>query len=177
MRITPLDIRNHGFPRRLSGYDRDEVDTFLRMLSEDYEEVVREGQKLRERVKLLKQQVQELTGNERLLQDTLTAAQQLSEDLKQTAMREAEVRVGEAEIQAEKVLEAARRRAAQLAQDIREMKLLRGRLAVSLRATIESHLALVDSLSAVDLETDAGLDDKVAMLTTGRGDWARGGEG
>ena len=28
LRITPLDIRNHGFPRTISGYARDEVDAF-----------------------------------------------------------------------------------------------------------------------------------------------------
>ena len=29
MRITPLDVRNHVFPRRMNGYDREEVDTFV----------------------------------------------------------------------------------------------------------------------------------------------------
>ncbi len=49
MRITPLDIRNHSFQRRLRGYDREEVDAFMRMVSEDYESVLRESQTLREK--------------------------------------------------------------------------------------------------------------------------------
>ena len=85
MRITPLDIKNHPFPRRVSGYDREEVDTFLRMVAEDYEGVVAECSDLRSRIKQLEQRVQELTANERLLQDTLTSAQELAEDLKATA--------------------------------------------------------------------------------------------
>ena len=44
MRITPLDIRNHRFPRQMGGYDREEVDTFLRMVAEDYEAVLRDAQ-------------------------------------------------------------------------------------------------------------------------------------
>jgi cell division initiation protein len=167
VRITPLDIKNHPFPRRISGYDRDEVDTFLRMVSEDYEGVVGECSLLRARVKQMEQRVQELTSNERLLQDTLTSAQELAEDLKATAMREAEVMVGQAEIQGEKVLEAAHRRAARLAEDIREMKRLRGRLAASLRATIESHLALVDSLAEPDPNEDPVLEGKIAVLSQG----------
>ena len=167
VRITPLDIKNHPFPRRVSGYDREEVDTFLRMVAEDYEGVVSECNQLRTRVKQLELRVQELTSNERLLQDTLTSAQELAEDLKGTAMKEAEVLVGEAELQGEKVLEAAHRRAARLAEDIREMKRLRSRLAASLRATIESHLALVDSLAEPDPNEDPVLEGKIAVLSHG----------
>jgi cell division initiation protein len=175
LRITPLDIRNHGFPRRLSGYDREDVDAFLRMVSEDYEGVVRDCERLRDRVKLLEHRVSELSGNEKLLQDTLTSAQQLSEDLKQTAVKEAEVMVSEAEIKGEKVLEAAHRRAARLAEDIREMKRLRSRLASALRATIESHLSLVDSLAAPDPEDASPIEGRVAALSKPRS--RAGGEG
>ena len=30
MRVTPLDLRNHRFPRRWTGYAQEEVDEFLR---------------------------------------------------------------------------------------------------------------------------------------------------
>jgi len=129
VRITPLDVRNHVFPRRMNGYDREEVDTFLRMVSGDYEIAMRELQSAREKIGQLEQRVTELLSNERLLQETLTTAQHLSQDLKQTAMKEAEMMISEAEIQGEKVLDAAHRRAARLAEDLREMKLLRGRVA------------------------------------------------
>ena len=51
--------------------------------------------------------------------------------------------ISEAEVKGEKILDAAHRRAAKLAEDIREMKALRSRLAVALRTTIETHLARV----------------------------------
>lgn len=165
MRIKPLDIRNHGFPQRLRGYDREEVDAFLRMVAEDYEGALGENQKLRKRINALEVRVQDLTSNEKLLQDTLTTAQRLGEDLKHTAMREAEVMISEAEIQGEKVLDAAHRRAARLAEDIREMKLLRGRLAAALRTTMETHLTLLDSLAEGDATEDPALEGKIAVLT------------
>jgi len=147
MRITPLDVRNHPFQRRLSGYDREEVDAFLRMVADDYEAVVRESEGLRENARKLEIRVTELSANEAILQETLTTAQMLSEDLKRTAVKEAEIRVGEAEINAEKILAAAHRRAAKLAADIREMQQLRTRLASTVRATIETHLNLLDGLA------------------------------
>lgn len=168
MRITPLDIRNHVFPRRLQGYDREEVDAFLRMVAGDYETVLGELQRMRDRVSQLEERVQELLGNERLLQETLTTAQHLSEDLKQTAMKEAEMTISQAEIQGEKILEAAHRRAARLAEDLREMKLLRGRVAAGLRATLEHHLELVDHLSDDPIADDPALESRIEALARRR---------
>ncbi len=148
MRITPLDIRKHGFPRRLHGYDRDEVDAFLQMVAGDYEGLVRETERLRKHVVELETRVKDLSANESILQETLTTATRLSDDLKRTAAKEAEVQVGEAEIKAEKILGAAHRRAAKLAEDIREMKALKIRLAAALRATIETYLGLLEGLAA-----------------------------
>ena len=147
MRITPLDIRKHGFPRRISGYDREEVNTFLGMVAEDYEGLLREVDALRQQVIRLEVKVDELSSNEAILQSTLTTAQRLSDDLKQTATTEAEVLIGQAEIRGEKILDAAHRRAAQLSADIREMKNLRCRMAAEVRATIQTHLSLLEGLA------------------------------
>ncbi|MEZ4330779.1 MAG: DivIVA domain-containing protein [Myxococcota bacterium] len=48
MRMTLLDIQNaHAFARRWRGYDLDEVDAFLRIVAEDYENPVRENEGMR----------------------------------------------------------------------------------------------------------------------------------
>jgi cell division initiation protein len=167
VRITPLDIRNHTFSRRVSGYDRDEVDSFLRMISEDYETALRQAATLRDRIRELEDRVRDLAANETLLQSTLTTAQQLADDLKQTAMKEAEVIVGEAELQGEKVLDAAHRRAAQLAEDIHEMRRLRADLSAALRATMERHLAQLEHLAAEPTPEDAALEQRIAVLSQG----------
>ena len=164
MRLTPLDIRNHHFSTRVRGLDPAEVESFVRLIAEDYEEMIRENESFRERIRGLEAQVAELSENEKILQKTIVTAQQLSDDLKKTAIRESEVLVSEAEVKAEKILAASHRRAAKLAQDIREMKLLRARLGSTIRATIDTHLSLLDGLSQDDPEDEAN-DDKVSYLT------------
>ncbi len=164
MRITPLDLQNHHFRRRLAGYAPDEVDEFLRLVADDYAAALREIENQRSEIAKLEQRVEDLVANEDVLQETLTTAQKLAEDLKRTAVKEAEVLVSEAEVKSEKVLEAAHRRAAKLAQDIQEMKHLKHRLAASVRAVIETHLELVDGLSQNRSE-DPDLEAKVAYLT------------
>ena len=69
--------------------------------------------------------------------------------------------VGGAEVKAEKILDAAHRRAAQLAEDIREMKLLRTRLGAAVRAAIETHLDLLEGL-AKGGEDDPQLEGRIA---------------
>ena len=67
-------------------------------------------------------------------------------------------------MKAEKILAASHRRAAKLAQDIREMKLLRARLGTTIRASIDTYLNLLDGLSQEDPE-GADSDEKVSYLT------------
>ncbi len=147
MRLTPLDIQKHRFSTRWKGLDPGEVEAFMRLVAEDYEALVRENESQRERLKSLEARVEELAANEKTLQDTLVTAQAVSDDLRRTAVKESEVRVSEAELQAEKIVEAAHRQAARLKEDIREMKRLRTRVAAAIRATIESHLRLLDGLA------------------------------
>jgi cell division initiation protein len=146
VRLTPLDIRSQRFASRLRGVDGGEVENFLHIVSEDYAALSKERDQLAERVRELEERVEALQGTEQLMRDTLVTAQSLAADLKQTAIRESEVRVAEAEVMAEKLLDAAHRRAAKLSEDVRELRTLRSRLAQALRQTIETHLALIDTI-------------------------------
>ncbi len=164
MRLSPLDVRNHRFSTRMRGLDAAEVEAFVRLVAEDYEEIIRENEGLREQVQQLSHQVEDLAENEKILQRTIVTAQQLSDDLKKTAVRESEVLISEAEVKAEKILAASHRRAAKLAQDIREMKLLRTRLSAAIRGAIETHLGLLESLSQDDPD-DSEHAEKISYLT------------
>lgn len=148
MRMTPLDVQSHSFARRWHGYDPGEVDAFLRIVSEDYEGLVRENATLTDRLYRLERRVEELSAQEQLLKQTLVSAQAMCDDLRRSAERDAELRLAEVEVRAEKILDASHRRAAQLAQDIREMRALRTRIGESIRSAAETHLALLATLEA-----------------------------
>ena len=76
---------------------------------------------------------------------------------------------GEAEIKAEKILGAAHRRAAKLTEDIREMKLLKTRLAAAVRASIETHLGLLEGLEA-EPRSELEAEPRLAHLGRTRGE-------
>lgn len=162
MRMTPLDVQSHQFAHRLRGYDPDEVDAFLRIVSEDYEGLVLETASQSARIRRLEIRIDELSAQEDLLKETLMSAQAMTQELRGSAEREAELRLAEVEVRAEKILDASHRRAARLAQDIREMRALRVRLAESFRSAAETHLSLLETL-----ETDPEKDPLVDGLIDG----------
>ena len=57
--LTPLDVRKKrgDFKKMLRGYDPQEVDTFLELVAERLEVLVKEGLALKERTDLLTEQV------------------------------------------------------------------------------------------------------------------------
>ena len=148
MRMTPLDVHSHQFASRFRGYDPKEVTAFLRIVSEDYEGLVIETEGQSDRIRHLESRVEELVAQEHLLKETLISAQAMTAEMGRTAEREAELRLAEVEVRAEKILDASHRRAARLSQDIREMRALRTRLAESLRGAAETHLAILETLEA-----------------------------
>jgi len=174
MRMTPLEIHTHRFGKRLSGLDPEEVEAFLRMVSEDYESVLMENESYRNRIHRLEEEIKRLADQEKLLKETLLTAQCMTEEMRQTAVRECEVLIGEAEVRAEKIIDAAHRRAHQIAESIRELKGLRGGLAEGLRAAIRTHLSLIERLEsegggAGESLVDGLVEGKVAVLTPGVG--------
>ena len=177
MRLTPLDIQNHRFNTRFRGFDPAEVEAFVRLIAEDVESLVRERDGLRQQVRSLEERVGELSENEKTLKDTLVTAQALSEDLKKTAVKEAEVVLSEAEVRGEKILDEAQRRAARLSEDIREMKMLRSRLAGAIRGTIETHLELLEGLATEEDEKESLVEARFSDLPVPRDEIPGSGEG
>ena len=166
MRMTPLDVQSHQFASRFRGCDPDEVVAFLRIVSDDYEALVHENGNQADRIRRLEGRVEELSAQEHLLKETLISAQAMTEEMGRTTERQAQLRLAEVEVRAEKILDASHRRAARLSQDIREMRALRSRLAESLRSAVETHLALLETLEA-DPEQDPliqGLEEGTVAL-------------
>ncbi len=167
MRITPLEIQSHRFGRRLRGFDPEEVEVFLRMVTEDYEALLRENEAQRSRIAHLEERVAALAGQEKLLQETLLNAQSMTDKMRLAAEKECEVLLAETELRAEKIIDASHRRAGRLAENIRELRGLRSQIAESLRAVLDTHLGLIENLTVDGASSplvDALVDGKIAYL-------------
>src|SRR5262245_13537669 len=77
MVITPLEIENHEFQRKMRGCDPDEVKAFLGLIAEEFEKLVVSNGKLQEEIAELRERLGELRERERILKETMLTAQRL----------------------------------------------------------------------------------------------------
>lgn len=108
MKITPVDIQQHSFKVGFRGYDRTEVEAFLRSVSQTIEELVKENAQLKEQFETIEEQLDTFREKETALNELLVTTQTMAESLKQTARREADLILKEAEFKAEDLLKKAR---------------------------------------------------------------------
>ncbi|GMR13716.1 MAG: hypothetical protein BMS9Abin29_1930 [Gemmatimonadota bacterium] len=162
--LTPLDVRNKrgDFAKTLRGYDAEEVDSFLELVSERMEELVKEILQLSERAERLTEQVSTQTDREKAVQEALVTAQALREDVKQQALREAEFTRREAKSAADQMVAEANRVMDERKQSIRGLERHRLRFLKSFRTLLERELDTVEveegrtPLEDVAIEIDLG---------------------
>lgn len=101
--LTPLDIRKQEFRKTLRGYDTLGVEDFRMRVADALERANRERQVLEERVNALTDQLRVFREREKAMNEALVAAQQLRQETRAAAEREAQAIVREAEVQASAV--------------------------------------------------------------------------
>ena len=100
--LTPLEVRKkrEDFRRALRGYEPADVDNFLELVADRLEQLVKENLTLAERVARLEAEVGEYRERERALTDALVTAQEMREELRRQAAKDAELLRREAEAEA-----------------------------------------------------------------------------
>ncbi|MEK7306563.1 MAG: DivIVA domain-containing protein [Nitrospirota bacterium] len=122
MKITPMEIKQSSFKVRMRGYDKEEVDTFLGFLSDEFEVIIKENSSLKERLSSIDDQLSELKKKEHALSSTLLTAHDLVEEIKQASQKEAQLIIKEAELRGEEIIGAARKEMACLRSEIEGIK-------------------------------------------------------
>jgi cell division initiation protein len=157
MRITPLDIQQKQFSTRLRGFDMEEVDSFLELIREEMEELLRENANLREEARRFEKQLKDYKNIEHTLRDTLINTQQMSEEYKITAKKDAELRIKEAELQAQEIIKEAQDKVVKIHEDITDLKGVRRHFKEEVKRLIESHLGMIE----FDKEREEEIPDEI----------------
>lgn len=158
MRLTPLDVQQRQFSSRMRGVDPHEVRQFLELCADEMEELVRETIALKEEVRARDAVIADTRDRERALQEALISAQRLAEEMKDQARKEAQIVVSEAELQGERIVQDAHARRAELLGELADLRRQTVSVQTELRATLESHLRLLEAF------TEPAEDDRVALL-------------
>ncbi|MGH9349214.1 MAG: DivIVA domain-containing protein [Vicinamibacterales bacterium] len=138
MKVTPLDLRQSRFKTAMRGYDRTEVTTLLEAVADDYENTLRDNDRLRRemtRLEAVLGQHRELEGS---LKSTLISAQKVADDLRETAQAEAARIVRDAESRAELQQQRAQARLEDVQREIDGLKMKRRETETGVEALIST---------------------------------------
>lgn len=168
--LTPLDVRKKkdDFKRAVRGYDTEQVDAFLALVADRFEQLVSEERSLAERVESLEAQLERYQERENALNEALLAAQELREEARSQAERDAALRLREAETHAEAILLDADQAIRHSQRRLEDLQARRGQLIRSFRNMLER---FAEQVELEEARLDAEPEDLKDLLERLEGDF------
>ena len=120
--ITPADIGNKEFSRKVRGYDTEEVDMFLDVITVDLEKLIKENLKLKAQLANVEKSIGTIGDSDITVRETLETAKSIMDDLAVSSEKRAKALVENAEMDAAIIIKDAKMKAEQLADESRELQ-------------------------------------------------------
>ena len=160
MNVSPLDLRQQRFGSALRGFDKVEVTSFLMAVADDYEQALRETDRLRTDLARLEGIVSQHRENEKNLQNTMVTAQRLADDIRANAEEEARRTIRDAQSRSEILLMKTEARLEDVQREIDGLKLKRRDAEITIESTIQT---LRNTLEFVKEQESRERDDKILL--------------
>ena len=160
MKLTPIDIQQHQFRVKFRGFDIQEVDSFLDQMADAFGVILDGQDRLKGEVERLQEEIQGFKEREETFKRMMVASQKAIDQMKENARKRAEVTIAEAEVKAEKILNRAHTRLAQLHEDLAELKRQRTQIEIQIRSVLEAHGRLLD----MGKEEEKSIEEEDAKL-------------
>lgn len=154
MPLTPLDIHNKEFSRRLRGYDEDEVNEFLDQIIKDYESVIRENKDLQNQLLTVQEKLDHFATIEESLSKTIIVAQEAADEVRTNAKKEAQLIIKEAEKNADRIINESLSKSRKVALEVEELKKQASVYRARFRILVEAQLELLSQDGWESLEED-----------------------
>lgn len=130
MKITALEIRKKSFEKNFRGYDKDEVDVFLKELSEEWEKLVAENDELQKKLEQSNREGNKLKEVEASLFRTLKTAEDTgasiieeandaADHIVREAQQNAQAMVNDAQTQSQNLIESAEQKGKQIMSELK----------------------------------------------------------
>ncbi len=155
MPLTPLDIHNKEFSRRLRGYDEDEVNEFLDQVIKDYEGMIRDNKDLQNQLLAVQERLDHFANLEETLSKTIIVAQEAADEVKNNAKKEAQLIIKESEKNADRIINESLSKARKISMEVEELKKQASIYRTRFRTLVEAQLELLsqDGWDALENQT------------------------
>ncbi len=164
MAIRPVDIRRKEFKSGLRGYDANQVDDFLDEVADEFERTFAENQRLSEEMANLRERLEQFEELEASIRDALVHAQEVSQDIRRNAGKEAELIVREAKEQAHRILADSSSRVERVQESYEVLRKAKQDFANDFRHLLKSYIAVMDNVDVVSAkEIEAALREHLDL--------------
>lgn len=120
--LTPLDIENKRFSKKINGYSVEEVDDFLDQVTSEYERLYKENAEFKNALEQGQKDLEHYRNVEQTLQNTLVMAQTTAEDVKKAAQQQAEQIIRDAQSEARRSVDDLNRQQFEITKKTEELK-------------------------------------------------------
>ncbi|MGC8861152.1 MAG: DivIVA domain-containing protein [Armatimonadota bacterium] len=145
MALTPVEITHTRFKTALRGYNKHQVDAFVRAAREALEQALAEKSELQRKAEVLQQELDRIRKIESTMSSALTIAQKSADDLRANAHRQAEMILQEAEQARVRMNIDAQRELENVRAEIGRLEAARDRFVAELRATVSAFQELLEN--------------------------------
>lgn len=151
--ITPADIQNKEFTKGFRGYDEEEVDMFLDLITLDLEKLMKENLNLKAQIATLKKDQDSIGGSDLTVKETLETAKRIMDDLAVSSEKRAKVLVENAEMDAAIIIKDAKMKAEQVAAESSQLTRSYEEFKKEYKNLLTKHLEEFESFSAnIDID-------------------------
>jgi len=147
MHITPLDIRKQPFRKALRGLDPEEVSSFLTMVADEYEKLIKANVQLATQNKELSGKIEAYEKIEKTLNETLLTAQRATDEARVNAQKESELILNDAKLRAARYEDESRRRVHDMESDLVALKNQRDSFLARFRSMLTTQLSLLETIN------------------------------
>ncbi len=148
--ISPAEIKNCQFDRKMRGYDPEQVDGVLQLAADSLEQAIVDIDQLEKEIGSLRNEITDYKKMESTIKDTMVSTQGSADEIRKSAEKEAELIMREARLKAAEESEEAERRVAALKGDIERLRSMKSEYIIKLRSLLSTHQEMLVEVAKDD---------------------------
>lgn len=148
MSITPIDILHIEFKPSFRGYNKSQVDEFVKSARLALEDALKDKNELQRKVDMLQEEVDQVKAIKAALTDALTVAQKSADEVRANAHKQAELILKEAEQARLQMNVDAQKEAEKHRVDAELVQATRDRFETEFRNMLKAYLEWLDRCSS-----------------------------
>ncbi|MCF7811370.1 DivIVA domain-containing protein [bacterium] len=157
--LSPVEIKKQEFGRSVRGYDTAEVRSFLETVAEDFETLSNKVNSNIAEIKALQTELITYQRIEQNMKEALVNAQETLRDAKEGSKKEVDLMRREAELEAEKIINAANKQGEAIRREVSMLSERRDSFVRKLKNLLRTELELIQLLENEDINNNKNKQD------------------